>query len=81
MINGTVTTGGSNFEPNGQSPSDPNIRYFDFQVPVDSRNFTGVSFFIKKGETDYSGQWVFKGKSSSDFNNTVDNIQTFIASK
>lgn len=81
MINGTVTTGGSNFEPNGQSPSDPNIRYFDFQVPVDSRNFTGVSFFIKKGETDYSGQWVFKGKSSSDFNNTVDNIQTFIDSK
>lgn len=81
MINGTVTTGGSNFEPNGQSPSDPNIRYFDFQVPVDSRNFTGVSFFIKKGETDYSGQWVFKGKSSSDFNNTVDNIQTFIAIK
>lgn len=81
MINGTVTTGGSNFEPNGQSPSDPNIRYFDFQVPVDSRNFTGVSFFIKKGETDYSGQWVFKGKSNSDFNNTVDNIQTFIASK
>lgn len=81
MINGTVTTGGSNFEPNGQSPSDPKIRYFDFQVPVDSRNFTGVSFFIKKGETDYSGQWVFKGKSSSDFNNTVDNIQTFIASK
>lgn len=81
MINGTVTTGNSNFEPNGQSPSDPNIKYFDFQVPVDSRNFTGVSFFIKKGETDYSEQWGFKGKSSSDFNNTVDNIQTFIASK
>lgn len=81
MINGTVTTGNSNFEPNGQSPSDPNIKYFDFQVPVDSRNFTGVSFFIKKGETDDSEQWVFKGKSSSDFNNTVDNIQTFIASK
>lgn len=81
MINGTVTTGNSNFEPNGQSPSDHNIKYFDFQVPVDSRNFTGVSFFIKKGETDYSEQWGFKGKSSSDFNNTVDNIQTFIASK
>lgn len=81
MINGTVTTGNSNFEPNGQSPSDPNIKYFDFQVPVDSRNFTGVSFFIKKGETDDSEQWVFKGKSSSDFNITVDNIQTFIASK
>lgn len=81
MINGTVTTGNSNFEPNGQSPSDPNIKYFDFQVPVDSRNFTGVSFFIKKGETDDSEQWGFKGKSSSDFNITVDNIQTFIASK
>lgn len=81
MINGTVTTGNSNFEPNGQNPKDPNIKYFDFQVPVDSRNFTGVSFFIKKGETDDSEQWGFKGKSSSDFNITVDNIQTFIASK